>query len=78
MCEILKSARNQFLTLYILYQHSNAFNTLMINFCNKSPPKLLPYKNKYWRGTKFGELANRHPIAKFKSRQYIFSIAYQL
>jgi len=32
----------------------------------------IPYKNKYWRGTKFGELANRHAIAKFKSRQYIF------
>jgi len=38
----------------------------------------MPYKNKYWRGTKFGELANRHAIAKFKSRQYVFSIAYQL
>jgi len=38
----------------------------------------IPYKNKYWRGTKFGELVNRHAIAKFKSRQYIFSITYQL
>jgi len=36
-----------------------------------------PYKNKYWQGTKFGELVNRHAIAKFKSHQYIFSIAYQ-
>jgi len=36
------------------------------------------YKNKYWRGTKFGKLANRHTIAKFKFHQYIFSIAYQL
>jgi len=33
---------------------------------------LIPYKNKYWRGTKSGELANRHAIAKFKSRQYFF------
>jgi len=32
----------------------------------------IPYKNKYWQGTKFGKLANRHGIAKFKSRQYIF------
>jgi len=32
----------------------------------------IPYKNKYWRGTKFGESANGHAIAKFKSRQYIF------
>ena len=30
----------------------------------------IPYKNKYWRGTKFGELANYYAIAKFKSRQY--------
>jgi len=28
--------------------------------------------NTYWRGTKFGELVNRHVIAKFKSHQYIF------
>jgi len=33
---------------------------------------IILYKNKYWRGTKFGELANRNPIAKFKSRQYFF------
>jgi len=32
----------------------------------------IPYKIKYWRGTKFGKLANRHAIAKFKSRQYFF------
>jgi len=32
----------------------------------------IPYKNKYWRGTKFGELANCHAIAKFKSHQYFF------
>jgi len=34
----------------------------------------IPYKNKYWQGTKFGELANRHAIAKFKSCQYSISI----
>ena len=28
----------------------------------------IPYKNKYWRGTKFGESADYHAIAKFKSR----------
>ena len=28
------------------------------------------YKNKYWRETKFGKLANFHPTAKFKSHQY--------
>jgi len=32
----------------------------------------IPYKNKYWRGTKFSELANHHTTAKFKSRQYFF------
>jgi len=37
----------------------------------------IPYKNKYWQGTKFGESANHHAMAKFKSRQY-FSIVYQL
>jgi len=36
--------------------------------------KIIPYKNKYWRGTKFGKLANRHTITKFKSRQYIFLV----
>ena len=30
----------------------------------------IPYKKKYWQGTKFGGLANYHAIAKFKSRQY--------
>jgi len=29
-------------------------------------------KNKYWQETKFGELANRYAIAKFKSHQYFF------
>jgi len=33
---------------------------------------LIPYKNKYWRGTKFDELVNRHTIAKFKFCQYFF------
>jgi len=32
----------------------------------------IPYKNKYWQGTKFGESANCHTIAKFKSPQYFF------
>ena len=32
----------------------------------------IPYNNKFWRRTKFGELANRHEIAKFKFRQYCF------
>jgi len=32
----------------------------------------LPYKNKYWRVTKFGELVNRHAIVKFESFQYFF------
>ena len=31
---------------------------------------LMPYKNKYWRETKFGKLANYHAIAKYKSCQY--------
>jgi len=44
----------------------------------ETEPSEIPYKNKYWRGIKFGELANRHAIAKFKSRQYIFFTAYQL
>ena len=30
------------------------------------------YKNKYWRETKFGKLANHHTITKFKSCQYFF------
>jgi len=34
--------------------------------------KYIPYKNKYWLGTKFGELANRHTITKFKFGQYFF------
>jgi len=34
----------------------------------------IPYKNKYWRGTKFGELTNHHTITKFQSRQYSVSI----
>jgi len=38
---------------------------------------IVPYKNKYWRGTKFGELANRHAIARLNFAN-IFSIAYQL
>ena len=25
----------------------------------------IPYNNKFWRRTEFGELANRHEIAKF-------------
>jgi len=33
----------------------------------------IPYKNKYWLGTKFGDLVNHHAIAKFKSCQYFFS-----
>jgi len=32
----------------------------------------LPYKNKYWRATKFDKLANCHAITKFKFRQYFF------
>ena len=32
----------------------------------------IPHKNKYWRRTKFGELANCHAITKFKSCQYFF------
>jgi len=32
----------------------------------------IPYKNKYWQGTKFGDLANCHVITKFKSHQYFF------
>jgi len=35
----------------------------------------VPYKNKYWRGTKFGEFADCHAIAKFKFHQY-FVIAH--
>jgi len=34
----------------------------------------IPYKNKYWQGTNFGELANRHTIAKFKYFFYSISI----
>ena len=30
----------------------------------------IPYKKKYWRGSKFGELAKYHATAKSKSRQY--------
>jgi len=42
-------------------------------FCLHASTSLaIPYKNKYWRGTKFGELENRHAIIKFKSHQYIF------
>ena len=33
---------------------------------------IIPYKNKYWWGTKFGKLANHHTITKFKSHQYFF------
>jgi len=32
----------------------------------------IPYKNKCWCGTKFGELVNHHTIANFKSCQYFF------
>jgi len=32
----------------------------------------IPYKNKYWRGTKFGEMMNRYANAKFKSHQNFF------
>ena len=35
----------------------------------------IPYKKKYWQGSKFGEMANYHATAKFKSRQY-FLIPY--
>ena len=41
---------------------------IMQNYDNTT----IPYKSKYWRGTKFGELANGHVITKFKSPQYFF------
>ena len=34
----------------------------------------IPYDNKIWRKTKFGELANHYQIAKFKFHQYYFHI----
>ena len=42
---------------------SNAWSDLIMRLIVN-----LPYKSKYWQGTKFGELTNYHVITKFKSR----------
>ena len=35
---------------------------------------LVPYDNKFWQKTKFGELANHYQTTKYKFRQYYFHI----
>ena len=55
---------------FVVVVHSMYINKIISSYFN------IPYKlnnNKFWQRTKFGELANRHKIAKFKISPILFS-----
>jgi len=69
---------NQLLKLTLEKQPCNIKQPLVQCYTKMLLSKyVIPYKNKYWRGTKFGKLVNHQTIAKFKSNlTNIFSIVY--